>query len=451
VPTALLVDDDRSSLAVMRKWMRRRGFEIRSAGTLAEAEKVLARTRPELVLLDLELPDGNGMELFRDAVDDAGSLVIVVSGTASVESAVDAMQSGALDVLTKPVDLDRLDGLLSKVRTELKLRARVGTLREQLRTMGRYGQLVGNSPPMQELYDLVAKVAPTETSVLVIGETGTGKEVVARTLHDESERSEGSFVPVNCGAIPENLIESELFGHEKGAFTGATDRRRGLFETATGGTLFLDEITEMPAELQVKLLRVLETRRIRRVGGDRAIAVDARIIAATNRDPEQAVEEGSLREDLLYRLMVFPLRVPPLRDRLDDVEQLARHFLEGLNHGAGKSVRLTDEALEELRSWDWPGNVRELKNVMERAFILAKDRIGAQDLPLEGRRRRRRSGSRSGLVNVGMSIRDAERELILATVRHHDGDKKAAADALGVCTKTLYTRLKRYRKDGFEV
>lgn len=297
---------------------------------------------------------------------------------------------------------------------------------------------------MRQLYRTVARVAPTEAIVFLQGESGTGKELIAQTIHDLSARRDGVFVPVNCGALPVTLIESELFGHERGSFTGANRQHRGYFERASGGTLFLDEITEMPLELQVNLLRVLETGTLMRVGGRQEVRVDVRVVTATNRPPAEAVAEGRLREDLYFRLSAFPIRVPPVREREGDVPRLARHFLALLNAADGIEKRLTPDAMRMLEAHAWPGNVRELKNALQRAYILADDLIEVHHLPpstlepFNGSRRRLEFG-------VGTTLEDAERRLILATLEHFGGDKRRAADTLGVSLKTIYNRLKHYR------
>jgi DNA-binding NtrC family response regulator len=347
------------------------------------------------------------------------------------------------EYLTKPLDTKRFGRVLSGVRRTLALHEEVTELRENLRRLGRFGRLVGSCPSMQEVYDLISRVARTSSTVLITGETGTGKDLIAETIHGMSRRAEKPFVAVNCGAVQPTLIESELFGHESGSFTGATRTRKGLFEQAAGGTLFLDEITEMPRDLQVKLLRVLENRIIQRVGGNRQIPVDVRLVAATNRSPEKAVEEGQLREDLLYRLKVFPIRVPPLRERDGDLDLLASYFLEELNADAESPKRFAPDALDLVHSHDWPGNVRELRNVVERAFILASDEITGDQVQIERSSSARLSGS--GLsIDVGISIAEAEKHLILATLDRLEGNKKRAAETLGISLKTLYNRLNSY-------
>jgi len=299
---------------------------------------------------------------------------------------------------------------------------------------------------MQRVYDLIEKVAPTNAPALIIGETGTGKELAAETIHRLSPRRVGSYIPVNCGAISASLIESELFGHERGSFTGATQQHIGFFERASGGTLFLDEITEMPLELQVKLLRVLESGRFQRVGGSTEVEVDVRVLAATNRSAELAVEEGKLRRDLLYRLNVFPIELAPLRDRYGDVEVLVHHFLDRLNRRDGLCQRFDPAALDCVLAWHWPGNVRELKNVVERASILADDVIDVTCLPLEMRNGSPSAGP-SMQVPLGTSLAEAERRMILATLRQCDGQRKKTAEALGISVKTLYNRLKEYGEE----
>jgi DNA-binding NtrC family response regulator len=311
-------------------------------------------------------------------------------------------------------------------------------------TMSTYGPMVGESASMRLIFDLVDKVAPTDVTVLIVGESGTGKELIAEAIHQRSTRHGEPFVALNCGAIPESLIDTELFGHEKGAFTGATRTRSGVFERAHGGTLFLDEIAEMPVDLQVRLLRVLETNEVRRVGGDAETIVDCRVIAATNRCPKEAVDRGKLREDLLYRLSVFPITLPPLCHRQDDVILLAHHFLTELNERFGQSKQLTPEALELIKAYEWPGNVRQLKHAIQQAFILAGDRIEPRALPIQ-LTQKAPPPARGLDLSVGTSIAEAERRLIDATLRHYNGNKKKAAEVLGVSLRTLYNRLQTYK------
>jgi DNA-binding NtrC family response regulator len=449
--TALVVEDDddfRESLATL---VEREDFAVVQASTFQDAIERLIGKSPDVALIDLVLPDGDGLELMHDERVPPTCEFVVITGNASVESAVKALREGAIDYLTKPIDRARLKTILANVARTRRLKQEVESLRDELREMGRFGPLVGRSEAMQPVYDLLSRVAPTRASVLLTGESGTGKELAAETIHRLSRRSDAPFLAVNCGAITQTLIDSELFGHEKGSFTGADKSRQGYFEHAQGGSLFLDEITEMPLESQVKLLRVLETSKLMRVGGSQALDVDVRVIAATNRDPLQAIQDGKLREDLYYRLNVFPIGLPPLRERGQDVEMLADHFLEAHNARERTRKRLSSEASKRLHEYAWPGNVRELKNAIERAAILADEAIGPELLPEPGAAAPVNSAPGSGAVlqiRVGSSLEDLERRVILATLNELGGDKKRAADLLGISLKTLYNRLNLYEAAG---
>jgi DNA-binding NtrC family response regulator len=449
-PIALIVEDDPDFAAALEGLVKLEGFDTCSARSLELARKQLQEQRIDVVLADLELPDGRGSDLIGE--DDASkSEFIVVTGHATVDSAVTALRAGALDYLTKPVDRSRLRAALSNVLRTRSLKAEVSALRGDLRRLGHFGLMVGASDAMQGVYDLIARVAPTSATALIMGESGTGKELAAQTIHRLSRRQNEPWVAVNCGAISAGLIESELFGHEKGSFTGADRRRTGVFEEASGGTLFLDEITEMPADLQVKLLRTLEESEVTRVGGRAPIAVDVRVIAATNRDPEQAVRDGRLREDLFYRLHVFPITVPPLREREGDIELLAEHFLAERNREANTQKKWTQPALERLCEHSWPGNVRELRNIVQRAFILADGDLGPEvlsSLVAAPAKSGVTAQGAKGLVvpiEVGSTLDDSERRLILATLDHCKGNKNETARLLGISLKTLYNRLNVYR------
>jgi len=439
-PRALIVDDDPEIAKVLTELVEREGFAVTCASTLAQAREEIATTVPDIVLVDIHLPDGSGLELL-EGLGPSAPEVVLITGQASVDTAVDALRRGAADYLTKPVDFPRLKMVLGNVARTLEMKQEIGALRTELRRMGRFGALIGASPPMQKVYDLIGRVARTEAGILLTGETGTGKEVVAQTIHALSRRSKKPFVPVDCGAISPTVIESELFGHERGSFTGAERQHKGYFERAHTGTLFLDEITEMPVELQVKLLRVLETSDVLRVGADKPINIDVRIIAATNRVPAEAVSAGKLREDLLYRLNIFPIPLPPLRERGDDVARLAEHFLGELNAAEGTSKQLTPAARERLIRHNWPGNLRELKNVIHHAFIVADGDLGLEDLGDTAGNRT----SQSLTMAVGTPLADAERRLILAALDQFDGDKKKVASALRISVATLYTRLSEYK------
>jgi DNA-binding NtrC family response regulator len=441
VPRALIVDDDPGFLAGLAELVKREGFAVTSAHTLKEARASLLASPPDILLVDLHLPDGTGLSLLEAFEPDSPPEVVLITGTASVDTAVEALRLGVADYLTKPVDFARVKMTLGNVTRALNLRGEIGTLRGELRKLGRYGPLIGASPPMQNVYDLIGRVAGTNASILVSGETGTGKELVAEAIHKLSRRSRQPFLPVNCGSLSAHLIETELFGHERGSFTGADRMHKGYFERAHGGTLFLDEITEA-VDIQVRLLRVLETSAITRVGGTDRIKVDVRIVAATSRQIDEAVASGKLREDLYYRLNVFPIQLPPLRDRGDDIDLLAESFLAELNQAEGTSKRFTPACLARLHQHGWPGNVRELHNTIRRAFILSDEEVGVESLPVgaaEG------APTVSLTTRLGSSIAEAERRLILATLEHCAGDKRRAADVLKVSLKTLYSRLNEYK------
>jgi DNA-binding NtrC family response regulator len=444
MPHALIVDDDVDALAGLDELVVREGFTTATAANLKQAREQMALQRPDVVLLDLMLPDGDGMDLFQDVESRAATEVVLITGHASIETSIEALRLGAADYLIKPVNVKQIKAILSRVARPTDLKKEISVLRGELRSLGRFGRLLGTSTSIQKVYDQIERVAPTVATVLITGESGTGKELVAQTLHDLSRRRKSPFIPVNCGAISPQLIESEVFGHEKGSFTGAVREHKGYFERASGGTLFLDEITEMPVELQVKLLRVLEEGTFMRIGSDREIEVDVRIIAATNRNPQEAVADGRLREDLLYRLQVFPLHLPPLRERSGDVVLIADEFLRDMNRAEGTSKVFSPDAHEILMGWHWPGNVRELRNVVQRAFIMADDVIDPGCLPLETGRAARDNGGPFLQVRVGSTVAEVERRLMLATLEQCGGTKEKAAQMLGISLKTLYNRLREY-------
>jgi len=402
---ALILDGDHDRRRSLGRWVGRAGYVPRGIETAEKARMELADPHSRFILADPALLDPEGRTLF----DQITSRFLPVTGTC----------------------LDASGGTSSPIRVDAGL--------------SRFGRLIGRSEAMQRLYNQALRVAPTSATVFLIGESGTGKELAAELIHGLSDRSARPFVPLNCGALSPGLIESELFGHERGSFTGADRRRPGLFEVADGGTLFLDEITEMPLDLQVKLLRVLESGQVRRVGGERAIDIDVRVIAATNQDPERAASDGSLREDLLYRLLVFPIALPPLRERREDIVLIARHYLGLFNRQDDLHKELTDGALEVMQTHPWPGNVRELRNALERAFILSDGEISERAFPLQPLGARSQGEEDDIGVRVGMPTAEAERRLILATLDRFQGDKKRAASILGISLKTLYNRLSVYR------
>jgi DNA-binding NtrC family response regulator len=455
---ALIVEDDADAAQMMAALVASDNFTVATAHNLGDARRQLALQPPDIVLLDLQLPDGNGMSLFDDPELLSQSEVVLITGHASLDTSIQALRLGAADYLVKPVSPKQLHGILSRVMRPSALKAELATMSAKWKDTGTFGHLWGRSLPMQRVYEQISRVAGTAVTVFITGESGTGKELVARTAHDLSRRRKRPFIAVNCGAISPNLIESELFGHEKGSFTGADRQHQGFFERSHGGTLFLDEITEMPLELQVKLLRVLETGTFSRVGSTQTLEADVRVIAASNRPPETAVAAGKLREDLFYRLNVFPIALPPLRERVEDVGLLAQHFLDEVCSTEGVLKKLSGEAVAKLERYRWPGNVRELRNAVQRAFVMtAGDTITDEWLPTSAGAAAPAAGSapapaeQSGKiisVQVGTSIAQAERQLILATFEHCGHNKERTAAALGISLKTLYNRLKEFAGEG---
>ena len=370
----LIVEDDVATRKGLDLAIRDLGGQTRAVGTAAEAARAIEDFRPEVLLVDVNLPDGDGIEVLRLAREsDPERDGIVITGQASVDSAVEALRAGASDYLMKPLRPAQLEVVFQRLTARRRLESEVDTLREELLETGKLGDLLGRSEPMRRIFEIVRRVARSNAPVLITGASGTGKEVVAMTIHRLSRRASSPFVAFNCGAISPTLIESELFGHERGSFTGADKRRIGYFEEANGGTLFLDEITEMGSELQVKLLRVLEARTVRRIGGSQDVRVDVRLVSATNRDPKEAIRDAKLREDLYYRLNVLPISLPTLAERLEDIPMLAEHFRKQIEEQEKSGVSAWDPAaLEMLQHWDWPGNVRELRNVVHRAYVMTE-------------------------------------------------------------------------------
>ncbi len=430
MPHALVVDDDPATLQLLASLLERQGFSTCTASTLAEARESL-NPFPDICLVDLRLPDGNGTDLLSGGLAQRAD-VIVVTGQGTVESSVEAMRQGAVDYLTKPLSTGALDRVLARFKGP-----------PSRGPIASSAAIVGESPEMKRLQHALARIGPSDMTVLIVGESGTGKELVAARLHELSPRARGRYLALNCGAVSPNLIESELFGHEKGSFTGASRQHAGYFERAHGGTLFLDEITEMPLDLQVRLLRVLETRRVARVGSSDLVDVNVRVIAATNRDPREAVGQRKLREDLLYRLQVVPVEVPPLRKRAGDVRVLALHFLVELNRTSKYPKAFGAGALSQLAQYHWPGNVRELYNVVQRAYIMTEGRLITDVGNLGGAMVSIGDQESAIKVQLGDSLFDVEQRLILHTIRHCRTQDEAAR-ILGVSTKTLYNKLRLY-------
>jgi DNA-binding NtrC family response regulator len=444
----LIADDDVVTQDDWREILAGWGFEASFAEDGDKALELVERHQPHVMLCDLRMPRRNGLDLLAAMKERGLNLAtVMISGVGQIDDAVRAIKLGAYDYLTKPVDLDRLQILLKNLTSHVKLSEENQRLRRHLAEAGKLGSIIGRSLPMRRVMALIDQVAPSSASILIAGESGTGKEIVARTIHELSARREGPFIALNCAAIPETLIESELFGHERGAFTGADKRRTGCFELAEGGTLFLDEIGEMKIDIQAKLLRVLEERKLRRVGGSTEISVDVRVLAASNRNLESAARDGTFREDLYYRLNVFTVELPPLRERSEDIPLFVEHFLTELETPPHKTVTgLEPDCLEALKAYSWPGNIRELRNVMERALIVTRGPlISLDDLPpnLSPKRKARPVFE----VTIGTPLHDVEMELAQRTIAYAGGNKSEAARLLGVSLKTLYNWLKAEEED----
>jgi len=445
----LIVEDEENARqgyeALLQKW----GLEVLGVASAEEALAKFTEFQPDTLIADVELPGMNGLELLKQLGQELLDVpAIVITGKGSNERNVAAIEAGAFWYIEKPLKGPVLRALLDRALGKARDARRLQSLQRQLREAGRLGDLVGVSKAMQEVMRQVDMAAPSSASVLITGETGSGKEVVARTIHRLSSRAAGPFVAINCSAIPETLMESEIFGHERGAFTGAAERRIGCFELAHGGTLLLDEIGEMPAPTQTKLLRVLEDNKVRRLGSKAETPVDVRVLAATNKDPEQAVAHGELRQDLYFRLNVFHIHLPALREHKDDLSVLVEYMLQDINAKHGKRVRgVGAEVMDIFMSHTWPGNVRELRNVLERAAIVCdRELIGRAHLPGEfGKFPGKAPSDLSGMrFPVGTTVDAAERELILQTLQATGNNKTRAAELLGISLKTLHNKLKEY-------
>jgi DNA-binding NtrC family response regulator len=456
-PRVLLAEDDPALGPVMNALLMDADMDVELAKDGEEAfeffQRAITDHEPhDLVLSDINMPKLSGLELIDKIKEvDKDIPVIFVTAYSSVNSAVEALRKGAYDYLTKPFRNDRLLQVIRNASKQRKLEKEVVVLKKAVENRFGVKSMLSNSPNMANVLRVIEKAAPSSASILIRGETGTGKELVARALHQASERSNGPFVSINCGALPEGLLESELFGHEKGAFSGAVTRSSGLFRAADGGTLFLDELGEMPAALQVKLLRVLESREVRPVGATKNIPIDVRVLAATHKDLLDEIEEGNFREDLYYRLAVIEVEVPPLRQRPDDLLLLTKHFLAELAKESEMTPKTLDtEALDLLCNYPWPGNVRELKNAMEHAATLGDQVLGITDLPPRLRRERVVKEERSDVnshVGSFVPLAELERIHVQSLLAHFGGDRRRTADTLGIDLSTLYRKLKRWEKD----
>jgi DNA-binding NtrC family response regulator len=460
-PVVLVVDDESHIRESCRQILEDRGFPVITASRCAEALELIRSRRPGIVLADMRLPDGDGMTLLRAAREvDPEAAFIVITGFATVDASTEAFRQGVYDYLAKPFSALQLQILVGRASRQVALARENRQLRERVRSEYTVERMVGSSSAMQEVFTLIQRIAPTDASVFISGESGTGKELVARAVHARSRRAGRPFVAVNCAALPPHLLESELFGHERGAFTGAVSRKEGLLEHASGGTFFLDELCEMPLELQAKLLRVIQDRRIRRVGGHQEVMVDLRFLAATNREPARAVEEGVLRKDLFFRLNVVPVRLPPLRARVTDIPVLLSHFLKNFTsqyHGEGVvPLRLGPAAAAALRAYPWPGNVRELQNLAERLVSLCEPgrEVQWEDLPVEIREpeEARPTGLALAPRGANMTFHEAktlaveafERSYLRELMIRHKGNISSAAREAEVDRRTVHRMLKRH-------
>jgi DNA-binding NtrC family response regulator len=445
----LIVEDEENARKGYEQLLQRWGCDVLSVASAEDALAKFGSFQPDTLIADVELPGMNGLDLLGQLGTELTDVpAIVITGKGSEERAVAAIEAGAFWYIEKPLKGPVLRALLDRALGKARDARKLVVLQRQLREAGRLGDLVGASRPMQDVMRIVEMSAPSSASVLITGETGSGKEIVARTVHKLSPRAGGPFVAINCSAIPESLMESEIFGHERGAFTGAAERRIGCFELADGGTLLLDEIGEMPAPTQAKLLRVLEDRKVRRLGSKTETPVDVRVVAATNKDPEQAVSSGHLRQDLYFRLNVFHINLPPLREHKEDIPLLVEFILRDINVKHSKSVKgVGAEVMDIFMSHTWPGNIRELRNVLERSAIMCeRDLITRACLPGEFGKTQAKSPSDLGAIKfpIGTTVDAMERELILQTLAATGNNKTRAAELLGISLKTLHNKLKEY-------
>ncbi len=453
----LIVEDEENERTGLSELVSAWGYRAETARDGAEGLEKISSWSPSIIVTDMKMPRMGGLELLERLTHETETrAVIVVTAQGTIDSAVQAMRMGAYDYITKPIDTNRLRTILQNASALLGTRTELEVTRRKLRDAGSLGSLKGGSKKMQEIFHLIEMVAPSTASVLITGASGTGKELVARTVHELSPRRNKPFVPINCAAIPETLMESEIFGHEKGAFTGALERRTGCFELAEGGTLLLDEIGEMPVATQAKLLRVLEDRKLRRLGSKVETTVDVRVLAATNKVPEEAVARGELRNDLFYRLNVFNINMPPLREHKEDVPELVQSLLGEMNEKHGRNVAGVSEAvLNVFRNYSWPGNVRELRNTLERAVIVCDGAVvETKHLPPGfGQTTVRTSAEDPDAVRlgVGTTVGEAEKLLILKTLEATSNNKTRAAEILGISLKTLHNKLKEYGSAAAEV
>ena len=435
----MIVDDERIVRESLFHWFAKLGHTVEKASSGFEALELLEKSAFDVLFVDIRMPEMNGIELLEKVkIEYPETVVIIITAYGSIESAVKAMQLGASDYLLKPFKPDYLSLVMEKVTQQVKLASERDYLRGRLAKITRFDDIIGQGPAMQKIFDLILEVAHSDASVLLTGETGTGKELVAKAIHAKSQRSHFPFIPINCGAIPDSLLESELFGHQKGAFTGATHSRRGLLEVVAGGTLFLDEIGEVSAKMQIDLLRVLDENKIRRIGNSHSVTVDFRLISATRRNLEHEIAAGNFREDFFYRINVITIHLPPLRERKEDIPLLIRHFLEKYSQETTKRVdHITRETIERLVEYEWPGNVRELENAVERAVVLAKSRtLDIQDFSFLQRA--------PAMFSKPMSLRDMEKQYIRRVLEECGWNVTKSAKMLNINRVTLHKKIKRF-------
>ncbi len=435
----LIVDDEKVVRDSLTKWFREDGFSVAAAENAAEALRHLQAQRWPIILLDIKMPGMDGMELQQRIREiDPAATIIFITAHASVDTAVQALKAGAFDYITKPIDPDHLSHLIANAMKQRQLAGENVKLKEQIAEFYKADEIIGDSPQMQKVFELIQTVAKTDTTVMIRGESGTGKELIARAIHGNSDRRYFPIVTINCGALPEGILESELFGHERGAFTGAQYRRKGKLELSDGGTLFLDEIGNIGMKTQMDLLRVIETKQFTRVGGNDIIKVDFRVICATNRDLEQAVQKGAFREDLYYRLNVFTISIPPLRERKSDIPLMANFFLKKYGEAMGKCITsISPEAMDILVQYNWPGNVREMENAIERALVVGKPpMIRPQDLPFQL--------SEKNHIPASGSLADMEKTHIVAVLTQNNWNISRSAEILQIDRVTLYNKIQKF-------
>ena len=446
-PRILLVDDDKNTANGLTKILLQDGYDASCAFTGTEALNLIETEHFNIIITDMKLPDISGLSIIEKAKKrDNDITVVMITAFSSVQNAIDAMKKGADDYLTKPVNIDELELILKRIWERRLLVLQNKELRQQLNDKYNFSGIIGNTPEMQDIFKTITEIAPTEASVLIYGETGTGKELIANAIHYNSDRKDKPFIALHCASLSEGVLESELFGHEKGAFTGAISQRRGRFELANGGSLFLDEIGEMNSHVQIKLLRVLETGRFERVGGERTLESDVRIIAATNKDLDKEIEEGRFREDLYYRLNVINLRLPSLRERKEDIGLLIDSFLVKYSAKNKKDIKgFTSQSVKILNNYNWPGNVRELENTIERAVVMAKrEFIEPNNLPSNINVHSMKTRRETLHIPLGSTMKEIEKKIILETLQTTKGSKSKAAKILGISTRKIEYKIKEW-------